>query len=264
MATGATKSEVSNLVLAWSGSHLQWLQWECMKVLRWESVSVLNHDDLRDKLLDLAKSMPAIGGVYFTTKTPFFSLAPTRVVSGREQAIQSLHMGESNVPPVVFFTEAFGEETTIIERDIPGFQSTVEGIWPQAKRKSQALEMLETVAIELRRTPRGGCVAIDVGNERAMMALFANGKLIWSMTTEDLEGDGILYHVVNAMRRQKLDETFDTSALFMGNVEQSGDLVKSFERFFSSVEVKYPEVDWNTKPPSPQHWSALTGILPCE
>jgi hypothetical protein len=107
MATGATKSEVSNLVLAWSGSHLQWLQCECMKVLRWESVSVLNHDDLRDKLLDLAKSMPAIGGVYFTTKTPFFSLAPTRVVSGREQAIQSLHMGESNVPPVVFFYRSF-------------------------------------------------------------------------------------------------------------------------------------------------------------
>ena len=94
-------------------------------------------------------------------------------------------MGLSDFPPVIFYSEAFGEEVTLIERDIQGFQMAVEEVWPQAKRCSHALQLLETTAIELRMDPKPCSVVIDVGTDRALMAVFAAGKLIWSIILDE-------------------------------------------------------------------------------
>lgn len=258
METGAT-NYASNLVLAWTGSHLQWLTFENASVGGWEALPLQGVDQLRAKLKELELLSP--DSVFFFTRTPYFSLAPTRVVSGREDSVQELQMGLSDFPPVIFYSEAFGEEVTLIERDIQGFQMVVEEVWPQAKRCSQALQILETTAIELRMDPKPCSVVIDVGTDRALMAVFAAGKLIWSMTTEDLEGDGILYHVVNAMRRNQLDPAIETSVTLSGQVEPSDALITSLERFFTSVEIRRSPVNWNLEPKTPQHWNALTSFM---
>ena len=263
MVTGATKNEDSSLLMAWSGNHLQWLHCQGMTVLRFETIAVADSKALRKALLDIKSELEGVDSVQFATDLPYFSMAPSRVALGREKALQTLHLGGDAILPVSFYSEAFGEEASLIEQDLPGFQDEVEAIWPRAKRVSMALMFLESVVLETRKNVSAGCVAIHVGHERALMALFAEGGLMWSMTTDDMAGDGILYHVVNAIKRQERTEELEMEVLLTGQVEENGELMQSFNRFFERVEVKAPEVEWERVPSHPQHASTLTRMLPC-
>jgi hypothetical protein len=122
---------------------------------------------------------------------------------------------------------------------------------------------LETVILETRKHDKPGCIAVHVGHERALMSLFANGQLLWSMTTDDVAGDGILYHVVNAMKRHELEDDLDMEVWFSGQLDEEGELVQRFGRFFERVLVKKPSVEWAEEPQAAQHWNALTNLLPC-
>ena len=264
MATGEIKSEPSSLLLAWSGNHLEWLQCRNLAVLRCDTLPVTDVEGLGKALAELKSGFPAIQSVQFASNLPYFSLAPARVSSGMEEALQALHLGTDEADSLPFYTEAFGEEAALIERDITGYQKQVEAFWPQAKRVSIALVFLETVILETRKHDKPGCIAVHVGHERALMSLFANGELLWSMTTDDLAGDGILYHVVNAMKRHELEDGLDMEVWFSGQLDEEGELVQRFGRFFERVVVKKPSVEWAEEPQAAQHWNALANLLPCE
>ena len=264
MATGEIKREASSLLLAWSGNHLQWLQCRNLTVLRCDTLPVNDAEGLGKALAELKSGFPAIQSVQFASNLPYFSLAPARVSAGMEEALQALHLGTDEADSLPFYTEAFGEEAALIERDITGYQKQVEAFWPQAKRVSIALVFLETVILETRKHDKPGCIAVHIGHERALMSLFANGQLLWSMTTDDIAGDGILYHVVNAMKRHELEDGLDMEVWFSGQLDEEGELVQRFGRFFERVMVKKPSVEWAEEPKAAQHWNALANLLPCE
>jgi len=263
MATGATDNRGSSLLLAWDGNHLQWLRCQRLTVFQSETISTVGPDGLREALMELKTALVGVDHVCYASDLPYFSMAPSRVVSGREKALQALHLGPSSAPPVSFYSEAFGEETSLIEQDDARLKDEVESLWPMAKRASMALTFLEWVMREMRTQSSLSCVAIHVGHERALMSLFAGGELMWSMTTDDLAGDGILYHVVNGLTRQGYSDKAEIEVWFTGRVQEEGELMQGFRRFFNRVELKVPEVEWKDGPEAPQELATLTRLMPC-
>jgi hypothetical protein len=263
METGATDKRESSLLLAWDGNHLQWLHCQHLTVLQCKTIPAAGSKALREALKGLKSALVSVDTVLYASDLPYFSMAPSRVVSGREKALQTIHLGPSPAAPVSFYSEVFGEELSLVEQDLPSFKDEVEEVWPLAKRASMALTFLESVVRKLRTQSSLGCIAIHVGYERAMMALFTGGELMWSMTTDDLAGDGVLYHVVNAMKRQDVTENVEMEIWFTGRIQDDSALANSFRRFFNRVEIKVPDLEWAHLPDLPQEWATLTRMMPC-
>lgn len=263
MATGATDKRESSLLLAWDGNNLLWLHCQHVTVLQCERISAAGPKALREALTGLKSALIGVDTVLYSSDLPYFSMAPSRVVVGREKALQTIHLGPIPASPVSFYSEVFGEELSLVEQDSQGLKDEVEALWPLAKRSSMALTFLESVMREMRTQSNLGCIAIHIGYERATMALFTGEELMWAMTTDDLEGDGILYHVVNAIKRQEDADNMDMEVWFTGRIEDESTLLNSFRRFFNRVEVKVPDVEWAHPPDLPQEWATLTRMMPC-
>jgi hypothetical protein len=62
--------------------------------------------------------------------------------------------------------------------------------------------------------------------------------LRWCSVTEDVAGDGILYHVVNSFHREGVDPTApNCRVVFSGGITEDSPIVQQFKRFFAAVEL---------------------------
>lgn len=267
METGVIDSieTKADLLLGWDGMRLQWLLAQNLEVLDWGLFEAEDGSNLEASMNSLNKRITeGVGRVTYTTIRPVFTLCPAQLAKGNEQAIMALHLGGSRKSWSTYYSHSFGDEMAMLEAEDEGLEQAVLSHWPFAKRKSSALAWLEKSAIMSSNDEVK--VLIDCSSERSMMARIENGQLTWSMTSFDTEGDGILYHVVNALHRDGMNpESSNVRVEFSGSVSEGASLMESFKRFFPHVTLAFPDCSWKSTPPKDLvQWTLLSRLLPCE
>ena len=91
---------------------------------------------------------------------------------------------------------------------------------------------------EVRTGVHAHTVHIDLAHGRALMMRFDEEALRWCSITEDVAGEGILYHVVNSFHRESVaPTTANCHVVFSGDITEDSRVVQQFKRFFSAVEL---------------------------
>lgn len=269
METGVIDSKLTeaDLALGWDGKRLQWLLAQNREVLDWGQFEAEGNGELPEILNTLgrhvAQAVVSLNRVVYTAVRPVFTLCPSQLAKGHEQAIMSLHLGESKRNWSIHYSHSFGDEMAMLEVEDEVFKREVLSHWPFAKRQSAALAWMEKTAAKSSQDEVK--VLIDSSDDRAVMARIERGQLTWSMTSFDTEGDGILYHVVNALHRDGMTpESADVRVEISGFVSEQDPLIESFKRFFPKVTLAQPDCLWKSKVPNElAHWTLLSRLLPC-
>ena len=234
MVTGETdyNSFDGALLIGWDGDCLHW-----MAVA--PDGSVVGHDREEElAALDaLAKRFTQIQDVRLSLLRPVCSLMPAAVSAGVEMDVLSLQHGPMNeaFSARTFHSERLGEGVALIESGHWAEDDVFLRAFPMAQWASATLGAIESGLNEARGDAWDATVHIDVGEQRALMMHFRDAALRWCSVTEDLAGDGILYHVVNALHRDGVElESARCKVLFSGLPQDR--VLSQFKRFFTSVE----------------------------
>lgn len=266
MATGET--DVSRyrtfLLLGWDGRSLQWASGQAGTIDEVGEEVALDVASLEQVCLQLKSKGLGDESVVFHHRHAFFTLSPASVSKGHEEQLMLLHLGaQSNAQANQYFhSDAFGDELAVMERwESSGLKATVQSHWPQARFESSALRWIEKIGADSRNVA-GPLIAVDIGVHRALLARLDQGRLVWAMVTDDLEGEGLLYHIVNAMHRDGLEPaTSDSKIVLSGEVERGDSWTLAFERFFNHVEIV--ELDLNVSGVKTQRWALHSQLVTC-
>ena len=248
MVTGETDvtERGRHLNLGWDGRVLQWSTGQKGKVLEMGEESVSNVQGLKSFCGQLREKNFGNDAVLFHFRHPFFTVAPTAVAKGYEDQFMELQLGVKNESEShqFFYSDAFGDELVLMERwDTPGLRSELQQIWPHIRFESGLLRWLETIAA-LSRACKNPIISVDIGTHRALLARVNEGKLLWAMVSEDLEGEGLLYHIVNALHRDGLEPASSgAKVLLSGEVKPDDSWFRVFGRFFNQVEMASSDIE---------------------
>ncbi len=248
MATGETDvSQYSSyLLLGWDGHTLQWSRGHAGQLIEAGEETSVDSIGFKNACLQLKKRGFGEESVVFHHRHAFFTVAPASVAKGHEEQLMALHLGtrEGTKSDQSFHSDAFGDELVVMERwESDALRLEVQNIWPHVQFESSSLRWLEKVGADSR-AASSPLIAVDIGNSRALLARLDEGKLMWAMVTEDLEGEGLLYHIVNALHRDGLEpESSKAKVLLSGNVELEDVWFSVFERFFTEVEIVQSEME---------------------
>ena len=243
MATGETDSTAfeGTLLIGWDGDRLHWVAADKAKPLDWGMLPEL------DQLDALASQFASASSVNLSLLRPVCSIAPIAVAEGVEGHVLALQHGIAGegTKGKAFHTDRLGEGVAVIEAGHFADQDVFLSAFPMARWASATLGMIEFAVSEARTNGWTSEVRVDVGDGRALMVHCRNGALRWCAVTEDLAGDGLLYHVVNALHRDGV-EVSDPSCriVFSGLVGEDAAELKQFRRFFQAVELepRHPEL----------------------
>jgi hypothetical protein len=266
MGTGETDvSQYSAfLLVGWDGRSLQWSHGHAGSI---DDVGEEPADDsasLKAACLKLKNSGLGQEVVLFHHRHAFFTTAPASVAKGHEERLMTLHLGarENTKSNQFFHSDAFGDELVVMERwESDALQQDIQGIWPHVRFESSSLRWLEKVAADSR-DAAGPMIAVDIGVQRALLARFESGRLMWAMVTEDLEGEGLLYHIVNALHRDGLEPASSGAMILLsGDVERGDAWTIAFDRFFNQVEIVQPMME--IAGIKTQRWALLANLASC-
>ena len=266
MATGET--DVSQyrtfLLLGWDGRSLQWASGQAGTIDKVGEEAALDAAAFAEACSQLKNKGLGDESVVFHHRHAFFTSSPASVSKGHEEQLMSLHLGaQSSTQANQFFhSDAFGDELAVMERwESSGLKSTVQSLWPHARFESSTLRWIEKIGADSRNAT-GPLIAVDIGVHRALLARLDQGRLMWAMVTEDLEGEGLLYHIVNAMHRDGLEPAnSDSKIVLSGEVERGDAWTLAFERFFNHVEIV--ELDMNVSGIKTQRWALHSQLVTC-
>lgn len=236
MATGETDSTAfkGTLLIGWDGERLHWVAAHKAKPHDWGTLPEL------DQLATLASQFALASSVHLSLLRPVCSIAPVAVAEGIEGHVLMLQHGvaDEGTTSKAFHTDRLGEGAALIEAGHFDEQDVFLGAFPMARWVSATLGMIEFAVSEARTNGWASEVRVDIGEGRALMVHCRDGALRWCSVTEDLAGDGLLYHVVNALHRDGV-EASDASCrvVFSGMVEEDAPVLVQFQRFFQNVEV---------------------------
>jgi hypothetical protein len=241
MVTGETDvTELSKyLILGWDGRILQWSSGQKGEIIEAGEESILSIEGLLEFCKQLNKNGFGQGAVLFHYRHAFFTVAPSSVAKGHEEEFLELHLGPGNEVKShhFFFSDAFGDELVFMERwDSAGLRSELQQTWPHVRFESSSLRWIENMSAVSRNHSKS-VISVDIGTHRALLSRVEKGKLLWAMVSEDLEGEGLLYHIVNALHRDGLEpQSSGAKVLLSGEVEAEGAWIGVFNRFFMDVE----------------------------
>jgi len=239
----------SDLLLGWDGMVLRWMLVDGNVVLDFGSEEEpLGFQSLADRYA-------RVRSVWVSLLRPVCSLMPSAVANGIEGEVLKMHHGPSNALRRSYQSERLGEEVTLMESGPWSAGDDFLKSWPHVRWSSCTLGWLE---LQKRRTIPADCaslLSIDVGLNRALMCRFDEGELAWCMVTEDMQGEGVLYHAVNSMVRSGGDAAAEdarqrTAVVFSGSVESHPGMMKQFTRFFPHVEIEEGALLWKNDPPA--------------
>lgn len=235
MATGETDSTAfeGTLLIGWDGERLHWVAADKAEPRDWGTLPEL------DELGALAYRFASASAVNLSLLRPVSSIAPSAVAEGVEGHLLALQHGPAGegTTSKAFHTDRLGEGVSLIEAGHFADQDIFLGAFPMARWVSATLGMIEFAVSEARTNGWTSEVRVDIGDKRALMMHCRNGALRWCSVTEDLAGDGLLYHVVNALHRDGVDASDPTCrVVFSGLVEEHASVLAQFRRFFSTVE----------------------------
>lgn len=237
MATGETDSTAfeGTLLIGWDGERLHWVAADNAEPQDWGVLPEL------DQLAALAGQFASAAAVKLCLLRPVCSIAPAAVAEGIEGHVLALQHGaaDEGTTSKAFHTDRLGEGVALVEAGHFAEQDVFLGAFPMARWVSATLGMIEFAVSEAGTHGWDSEVRVDIGEARALMVHCRDGALRWCSVTEDLAGDGLLYHVVNALHRDGV-EASDASCrvVFSGLVEEDSPVVVQFRRFFSAVEVE--------------------------
>ena len=234
MATGETEHSRfdGSLLIGWDGECLHW-------VAASQDAEVIDHGKEEElAALDaLAQRFPEANNVRLTLLRPVCSLIPSAVSTGIESNVLALQHGPKTetFASKSFHSERLGEDVALIESGHWTEEDVFLKAFPMAQWTSATLGAIEAGLQSARRDGWESSVHIDVGEKRALMMHFRGDALRWCSVTEDLEGDGILYHVVNALHRDGVElGNAQCHVVFTGVPEER--MLSQFRRFFASIE----------------------------
>tara|TARA_B110000285_G_C15098336_1_gene603457 strand:- start:34 stop:816 length:783 start_codon:yes stop_codon:yes gene_type:complete len=233
------------LILGWDGRSLLWSNGAAGRTEQAGEVEATDPASLNAACLNLKASGLGKEVVVFHRRHAFFTAAPASVAEGHEEQLLRLHLGpqEGAYSNQVFHSEAFGDDMVLMERwESEAVQRDVQRVWPHARFESSTLRWLEKIGADSR-VGEGPMIAVDIGLTRALLARLEEGQLKWAIVTEDLEGDGLLYHVVNAMHQDGLEPAASGAQIMLSGEVERGDAWHSvFNQFFSQVKIVQPEM----------------------
>lgn len=265
MATGETDSSTSldYLLLGWDGLTLQWCAGYTDVLVEYGEEPAVEDVELRAACASLRSKGLNPEKVIFTYRHAHFSLAPSALADGVESDLLALHIGASVQADNTrtFHSVAFGEELALMEWTEQRGENVVRESWSHVRVKSSTLGWMEGAVLQERERLQPA-IFVDIGAERALMARVEGGALVWGMVTQDMEGEGILYHVVNALyRADQAPGTAGTMVFLSGEVEVNDPRWLSFERFFPRVVMHtgfHPLKGVDADDWKPQRWALLT------
>lgn len=255
METGEIKQPPlgGTLVLGWDGETLFWL------ALKDRMVQEFGSEVFSGDWSGIKAKMGSYPTVRITWLRPVFSLVPVSVAEGLEQEVMALQHGKSDLGLRSFRTDRLGEALLLIENDLVGIDDSLDLRWPLHTWSSATLGWLESKGKASVNSNFKVSVFINVGRKRALMCRFHQGALRWCLATEDLEGTGLLYHVVNSMVRDNLDPQVEKVEVEIGgDVQSDKPIFKDFSRFFSEVRSEDHGLIWSDgEPEASGVWSLL-------
>lgn len=269
MGTGGTDLHADSafLLIGWDGRVVQWALGHSGAITKMRKEIASDAAGIAEICQSIHDQEVEAASVVFHFRHALFSLAPATVVRGVENEVVTLHAGPGMDIDSVrsFHSDVFGEELVLMERIQNEAWNAVQQVWPQAKLESSSLRWLEA-AVNHSRDENRPQVYIDLSSHKVLLARFDEGELAWSMVSSDLDGEGVLYSVVNAMHRDGLAPGADGTHVFLsGDIEEGHDVVLSFRRFFPKVEIFSGWFDGRIEPAGikTQQWALLTQLASC-
>jgi len=255
METGETNRTATGgmLVLGWDGETLFWLALKDRRVQEYGS-EVFSGD-----WSSIRAKMGSYPTVRVTWLRPVFSLLPVPVAEGLEQEVMALQHGKTDLGLRTFRTDRLGEALLLIENDLVGVDDSLNVRWPLHTWSSATLGWLESKGKASVNSGFKVSVFINIGRKRAVMCRFHQGSLRWCLATEDLEGTGLLYHVVNSMVRDNLNPQIEKVEVEIGgDIQNDRPIIEDFSRFFAEVRKEDHGLVWSDgEPKVAGAWSLL-------
>ena len=236
MVTGETDPTAfeGTLLIGWDGERVHWIAADA------HGISDHGVDSEIGSLTELSRRFASATAVKLSLLRPVCSLMPAAVAEGIESQVLDLHHGphDQALTSRTFFSDRLGEGLALIESGHFGSDDLFLKAFPLGQWSSSTLAAIESGMNEVRTGPHAHTVHIDLAQGRALMMRFDAEALRWCSVTEDVAGDGILYHVVNSFHREGVDPTAaNCRVVFSGGITEDSPIVQQFKRFFAAVEL---------------------------
>lgn len=236
MVTGETDPNTfeGTLLIGWDGERVHWIAADAH--------GIFNHgvDSEVESLTELSRRFASATAVKLTLLRPICSLMPAAVAEGIESQVLELHHGsyDQALTSRTFFSDRLGEGLALIESGHFGSEDVFLKAFPLGQWASSTLAAIESGMNEVRTGACAHTVHIDLAHGRALMMRFDAEALRWCSVTQDVAGDGILYHVVNSFHQDGVDPTSaQCRVVFSGAIDEDSPILQQFKRFFEVVEL---------------------------
>ena len=236
MVTGATDPNAfdGTLLIGWDG--------ECVHWIALDSNGIADHgvDSEIGTLTELSHRFSGAAAVKLSLLRPVCSLMPAAVAEGIETHVLGLQHGPQDHTSIsrTFLSDRLGEGMALIESGHFGSEDLFLKAFPLGQWTSSTLAAIESGMNAARAAASTHTVHVDVADGRALMMRFDASGLRWCSVTEDVAGDGILYHVVNSVHREEVDPTAaQCRVVFSGGITEDAPIVHQCKRFFEAVEL---------------------------
>ena len=236
MVTGETDPTAfeGTLLIGWDGERVHWIAKDG------HGISDHGVDSEIGTLTELSRRFASASAIKLSLLRPVCSLMPAAVAEGIESHVLDLHHGphDEALTSRTFLSDRLGEGLALIESGHFGSEDVFLKAFPLGQWASSTLAAIESGMNEVRTGARAHTVHIDLAHGRALMMRFDADALRWCSVTQDVAGDGILYHVVNSFHREGLDPTaVQCRVVFSGGITEDAPVVQQFKRFFETVEL---------------------------
>ena len=236
MVTGETDPTAfeGTLLIGWDGERVHWIAAEA------HGISDHGVDSEIGFLTELSRRFASATAVKLSLLRPVCSLMPAAVAEGIESQVLDLHHGphDQALTSRTFLSDRLGEGLALIESGHFGADDLFLKAFPLGQWTSTTLAAIESGMNEVRTGAHAHSVHIDLARGRALMMRFDAEALRWCSVTEDIAGDGILYHVVNSFHREGVDPTSaNCCVVFSGDITEVSPIFQQFKRFFATVEL---------------------------
>ncbi|HBP44946.1 MAG TPA: hypothetical protein DD635_03535 [Flavobacteriales bacterium] len=242
MVTGETDPTAfdGTLLVGWDGERVHWIAVGDMGVIEQGFEVGIGY------LNELSHRFSAASSVKLSLLRPLCSLMPDSVAAGIESSVFVLQHGSQNQTATnrTFLSHRVGDGLALIESGHFGADDPFLKAFPLGQWVSSTLAAIELGINEARDCGETHTVRVDLAHGRALMMRFDADALRWCSVTEDVEGDGVLYHVVNSFHREGLDPTgLRCEVVFSGGIDERSSILKQFKRFFESVKVEQSQAE---------------------
>lgn len=242
MVTGETEFSVfeGTLLIGWDGERVHWI------AVDGDDIAECGVDSEIGKVTALSRRFSSASSIKLSLLRPVCSLMPVAVIDGIESHVLNLQHGPQDqaLTHRTFVSDRLGEGLALIEAGHFGSEDFLLKAFPLGQWMSSTLAAIESGMNNARVGGWEHTVRVDVARSRALMMRFDAEALRWCSVTEDLAGDGILYHVVNSFYREGLDPTAaPCRVVFSGGIDKSTPIFQQFERFFDAVELESSQSD---------------------